>query len=111
MPSSKEEIKDILAQRTLTFKRHDGQVFACEIILGKIQEASDGLSFFCPTQILGYGIENIMNIHGIDSYQALTLAIESTYLKICSYAEDGTFTWMDLDPQILPRDLWSKHSR
>lgn len=108
MPSSKEEIKDILAQRTLTFKRHDGQVFACVFQITSLLKNEIGL-FECHVIVHGLGNAKDARATGTDSLSTIVNALELMHVIFRSYQKDGVFfEENDEIKDILPKDYWTE---
>lgn len=88
-----EKIDSIVARRTLQAK--SGR--EVEIIFGKPEKFPDDDDFFCPFQVLGAGDEKVRYAGGIDSMQALILALKklSYYVTTLDEVTNGEIQWLD----------------
>ncbi len=87
-----EDVGEIIAKRELDLA--DGRTV--QVVIGKPQRFPDGHDFYCPIQITGLGKEIIIRIGGVDSVQALVLALHaiSSTLYTSDAARAGMLTWL-----------------
>jgi hypothetical protein len=69
-----DSIGELIASRTLILLRDDNSTSEITVQLGKPQPWPDH-NYFCPYQIKGAGDERVGYAAGIDSFQALHLAL------------------------------------
>lgn len=89
------ELKSIgvlIARRELSFSNGD----KVAVLIGKPEPYPDGEDFYCPYQILSIGSECVRYACGIDSAQALLLALNKINADLnCSReAETGQLSWV-----------------
>jgi hypothetical protein len=70
----RELINSVIAERKLSYEDDAAHCKDVCVILGKPTESDKG-DYFCQVQILGLGDEKLRPIYGIDSMQALQLAL------------------------------------
>lgn len=98
-PMKLEKIDTVVARRT--FEATDGR--EVEIILGAPQPFPDGQDYFCPFQINGLGDSTVRYAGGIDSYQALVLALKmlTVYVLTRDEVKRSEVQWLDgSDPEL-----------
>jgi hypothetical protein len=66
---------NVIAERQLTFKDESSTSKDVRVVLGRPTKSNDMEEYSCEVQILGLGDEKVRRIYGIDSMQALQLAI------------------------------------
>ncbi|GLQ95250.1 DUF6968 family protein [Dyella acidisoli] len=96
-----EKVNSVIAKRTLQAK--DGREI--EIIFGTPEEFPDGKDFYCPFQVIGLGDERVRYAGGVDSMQALLLALKKLSYYITSRDEvmNGEVQWLgEPDLGLLP---------
>lgn len=88
-----EKINSVIAKRTLQAK--DGREI--EIIFGMPEKFPDDDDFYCPFQIFGLGDEKVRYAGGVDSMQALILALKklSYYVTSLDEVKNGEIQWLD----------------
>jgi hypothetical protein len=88
-----EKIDTVIARRILQAK--DGRDI--EVVFGKPEKFPEGDDFYCPFQITGLGDEKIRYAGGVDSLQALILALKklSYYVSSLDAVRDGEIQWLD----------------
>lgn len=87
-----EDVGNVIAERELELA--DGRTV--QVVIGQPQLFPEGGSFYCPIRITGIGKEKIMRVGGVDSVQALVLALHaiSANLYTSDEARAGTLTWL-----------------
>lgn len=87
-----EDVGEIIAERELEVS--DGRTVRVRI--GKPQPFPEGHSFYCPFQIAGLGKEIIIRAGGVDTFQALILALQmiGATLYTSDEARAGKLTWL-----------------
>jgi hypothetical protein len=74
-PPMKKFIRSTIAERRLTLRNGSPNPKEVRVIVGKPTESDDKQDYYCQVQILGLGDEKIRSIYGLDSMQALQLAV------------------------------------
>lgn len=101
MTIRKFELGEIIATRKLVFTRGDGVESDVVVNLGNpVPDPNDpSTTWICPFQILGIGNERTNAIFGVDSLQALILALHilPTELAWLARNENGTFDSREQD--------------
>lgn len=87
-----EDVGEIIAERELEIE--DNRVV--QVVIGKPQRFPDGSDYYCPFQITGIRKGKIMHAGGVDSVQALLLAMQmiSANLYTSDEGRAGTLTWL-----------------
>ena len=87
-----EDVGEIIAERELEIA--DGRTV--QVVIGKPRPFPDGNDYLCPFQIIGLGKEIIIGAGGVDSLQALIMALHaiSANLYTSDEARAGTLTWL-----------------
>ncbi|MCZ6592725.1 MAG: hypothetical protein O7F69_11460 [Alphaproteobacteria bacterium] len=87
-----EDVGNVIAERELELA--DGRTV--QVVIGQPQLFPEGGSFYCPIRITGIGKEKIMHAGGVDSVQALLLAMQmiSANLYTSDEGRAGTLTWL-----------------
>lgn len=90
-----ESIGDLIAARTLVLRRTDGETSEVIILLGKPRRLPEHDDYCCPYQIKGAGDEKIRYTCGVDSFQALHLALSTlgVELEVLNKALAGRLKW------------------
>ena len=86
---------EVIASRKLELLSESG-LHDVEISIGKPLPFPEGNGFYCPFQIRGLGEDKVQRIGGIDSIQALQLALKILHARL-----------MSLDPEILANLRWN----
>src|SRR5260221_331997 len=88
-----EKIGEIIAKREL---QCSGATEPVTVLIGKPQKFSDGDDFFCPYQITGGGFNKVNHAAGIDTVQALALALRmiGADLNFSSAGKAGQLSWI-----------------
>lgn len=91
-----DTVGPIIATRTLTLAKK-GSV---KVTIGKPEKFPDGGDYYCPYQITGIGSGKIKYAGGVDSVQALFLALQNigTDLYTSDEAKSGSLKWLDTEP-------------
>jgi hypothetical protein len=65
------------------------------VLVGKPEKFPDADDYYCPYQILGLGNERVRRAGGVDSIQALELALKmiGTDLYTSKESQSGELTW------------------
>jgi len=71
-----ESLGDVIAEREFLSIDPSGARTRIRISLGKPKPFSDSADFYCPYQISGVGDEKIRYAGGVDSMQAIQLALQ-----------------------------------
>lgn len=74
----------------------DDQEGAAVLRVGRPVEHPDG-DWVCPFQIAGLGDDQVYEAAGIDSLQALTMALQMARSRLESYRRSQRITWLDAD--------------
>jgi hypothetical protein len=77
-----DSIGELIAARTLTLLGVDNATSEVTVLLCKPQQWPDHVDYFCPYQIKGIGDEQIRYMGGVDSFQALHLALSSLGIEL-----------------------------
>ena len=87
-----EDVGNVIAERELELA--DGRTV--QVVIGQPQLFPEGGSFYCPIRITGIGKEKIMRVGGVDSVQALVLALQAidAHLFASLGAPDGILNWL-----------------
>src|SRR5256885_1507139 len=70
-----DSVGDLIAARTLVLHQDNGANSEINVLLGKPRQLPDHQDYFCPYQIKGAGDEKVRYSCGVDSFQALHLAL------------------------------------
>jgi hypothetical protein len=91
-----ERLGSVVAQRALTLTDEDGQDRCVVVLIGQpVQNVSE--SWTCPFVIEGLGDDNLREIYGADSMQALVFAIMTIATVLESYqlkSNTLNLTWL-----------------
>lgn len=71
----KPSIDAVVAERQLTLKSPPAEAKEVRVIVGKPTQSPDKADYYCQVQIIGLGDEKVRPIYGLDSIQALQLAL------------------------------------
>jgi hypothetical protein len=77
-----DSIGEVIASRTLTTQGDGNATSEVTVLLGKPQQWPDQDDYFCPYQIKGAGDEKIRYMGGVDSFQALHLALSTLRVEL-----------------------------
>ena len=77
-----DDIGEIIAVRRLNLLRDDGPPSEVLALLGKPTQLPDHCDYYCPYQIKGAGSEKVRYSCGIDTFQALQLAIGTLGVEV-----------------------------
>ena len=97
-----DELKSIILERSFELLGANGKSEKISLFIGKpyqISESDVSLTWRCPYQIVGIGLEKIKEGPGIDSIDAMlmSLQIAEAYLKSYGQTEGKTITWLGED--------------
>jgi Domain of unknown function (DUF6968) len=92
---SLESIGELIAVRTLDLVRDQGPPSDVVVSLGKPQQMPGHPDYFCPYQIRGAGSEKVKHSCGVDSFQALQLALSTlgVELEVLNKELGGRLRW------------------
>ena len=103
-----KQIENVIAERNVIFKYHDGEIINCCISIGAPYKSEFGFS--CPFIIGGFKDSKVRAVHGEDSLEALTTAYSTLNTLYNIYQRNGRFFLDETDTvgddSILPRDLY-----
>jgi len=90
-----ESIGEVVATRTLVLVTDDGASSEVLVFLGKPRQLPDHQDYYCPYQIKGAGDEKVRYQCGVDSFQALHLALSTlgVELEVLSKGLSGKLRW------------------
>jgi len=90
-----ESLGETIATRTLSLLCDDGPPSEVLALLGKPTQTPGYDDFYCPYQIKGVGTEKVRYSCGIDTFQALQLAIRSLGVELEVLNKDlrGRLRW------------------
>ena len=85
----------VIAERRLTFKDQSSNPKDVRVVLAGPTHSTDKQEYSCDVQIVGLGDAKVRRIFGVDSIQALQLALKfiSEMLNRCR----GSLTWLGND--------------
>jgi hypothetical protein len=88
-----DNIGVVIATRSIALL---GDTQAVTVTIGTPQAFSDGKDYYCPYQIIGIGDERIRYASGVDTIQALFLALKKigSVLHSSDPARAGSLTWL-----------------
>lgn len=88
-----DRIENVVARRS--FQMKDGRNI--EIVIGAPQPFSDDADYFCPFQMIGLGDARVYYAGGVDSYQALILALKklTVHMVTMDAVKNGEVQWLD----------------
>lgn len=105
-----DEIENIIAESKMLFKKADGEVINCRVVIGKpyVHEKYD---YACPINIEGFPDSKVRTLYGMDTLDALSKAYSILHTLFCVYQRDGQFFYHEVDGMvcetILPKDLYN----
>jgi hypothetical protein len=77
-----ENIGEVIASRKLTLAQEGEPSSEVLVLLGKPQQTPGYDDFYCPYQITGAGLNRVWYSCGIDTMQALQLAMEILQVEV-----------------------------
>jgi hypothetical protein len=83
----KSSMDAVIAERRLTFGSGP-TAKEVKVMLGKPMESADKADHYCEIQILGVGDEKVRPIYGLDSMQALQLALRFISQQLAKYEKE-----------------------
>ena len=89
-----EDVGIVIAERELDSA--DGRTV--QVLIGQPQPfPEEGGDYYCPFQITGIGNDMVMHLAGVDSVQALLLALKMIGARLYTSDEGraGTLTWLE----------------
>ena len=106
---------ECIAERRLTFRESGGSKTRVVVKIGKpLVVPRPGRDWYCTFTIVGWETRETKSAFGIDSLQALTLALEmlTANLRYLERRKNGKLTWLgDAGLDLLPRQEASKKRR
>ena len=91
------ELGTVIAERELLFQR-PGEVArpVCVRIGTPVEDTKHPGNALCPMQVSGFEKDEKMVIGGVDTLQALVLALQSAaaFVTACARERGGTLTWL-----------------
>lgn len=90
-----ESVGELIATRTLMLPQDTGATAEIAILLGKPRQLPNHKDYFCPYQITGAGDGKVRHACGIDSFQALHLALSilGVELEVLNKELGGKLRW------------------
>jgi len=85
-------VGEIIAEREIEME--DGRTV--QVVIGKSQPYPGGYNYYCPYQITGVGNQKVRYAVGVDTVQALVLALQAinAHLFASLGAPDGILNWL-----------------
>jgi len=77
-------VENIVAERCLTFRDASSKATDVRVLVGKPERSAEA-EYFCEVHIAGIGDEKVRAIYGVDSMQALQLALKFASDALSSY--------------------------
>ena len=95
-----EQMTEVVASRSLEWRGDDGSRKKVEVEIGKPAKWSNSNDMYCPFQILGIGPEKLRFAVGVDSAQALQLAMKILGAELGAIQSElhGKLLWTNGDP-------------
>jgi hypothetical protein len=92
-----ESVGEVIASRKLTLSQPEGAPSEVLVLLGKPQQTPGFDDFYCPYQITGAGLNRVWYSCGIDTMQALQLAVGALEVEVEVFNEKlgGRLRWND----------------
>jgi hypothetical protein len=90
-----DSVGELIASRTLTIQQDGSATAEVTVLLGKPQQWPEHDDYFCPYQIKGAGDDKIRYTGGVDSFQALHLALSTLRVELEVLNKDlaGRLRW------------------
>ncbi len=87
----------MIAERRLTLASDDGTHLDLVVRIGKPQRSPDREEFSCECQIAGLDQSKVWRIYGVDTFQAIQLALSfiSTLLNQYRRESKGSIYWLE----------------
>jgi hypothetical protein len=82
------ELGELIAERRLTFEAASGSTKEVVIRVGRPVQDLPGHAWICPYQLEGLGRGTVLGIFGVDSMQALLLAIHTIPAELNAFARE-----------------------
>jgi hypothetical protein len=77
-----EGVGEVIASRRLTLAQQEGPPSEVLVLLGKPQQSPGFDDFYCPYQITGAGLNRVWYSCGVDTMQALQLALGTLEVEV-----------------------------
>lgn len=81
MPEIKA-VRDVIASREMEFHHFDGRIEKALLKVGLPFECGDGCDWCCSYELSAGNRKKVFGIHGVDSLQALSLAMSAISAEI-----------------------------
>ena len=88
-------MQDVVADRTLEVS-NGGILGTATVRLGRPRQSGDD-EWACPVQILGLDDDEVRDVYGVDSLQALVLALQMVRARVTTQPSGVQVTWMGMD--------------
>lgn len=76
------DVGEVIATRTLVLGQNDASHEEVSVLLGRPQQLPGHPDYYCPYQIRGAGADTLSYACGIDSFQALLLALSTIEVEL-----------------------------
>jgi hypothetical protein len=92
-----ESIGEVIASRRLTLVQQEGPPSEVFVLLGKPQQTPGFDDYYCPCQITGAGFDRLWYLCGIDTMQAIQLAMRNlcAEIELLNRKCGGRLRWND----------------
>ena len=104
----KYEVREVLAEREIMFRGEDGTELPCKVRIGRPELRSEH-DWVCPYDVSVGNSRKSFGIYGVDSIQAVVLALKTLDVEIEARAKelDMKPTWLGEDSSSVfdPRDV------
>jgi len=92
-----ESVGEVIASRTFTLAQQEGPPAEVSVFLGKPQQMLGFDDYYCPCQITGAGLDRLWYLCGIDTMQALQLAMRNlrAEIELLNQKCGGLLRWND----------------
>lgn len=98
---------EIIAEREMVCMKPSGEKFLVTICIGKPYRLSD-IEWACPVEAKGL-YDKLVDIHGVDSFQSLILAVRMLYQLLKDFIENGGRAfWADGKDELTLEDLFTQ---
>lgn len=83
----KYQVREVLAKREIVFRSDDGTELPCTVTIGHPEERSDH-DWVCPYEVAVGNDRKSFGIYGVDSIQAVVLALKTLDVEIEARAKE-----------------------
>jgi hypothetical protein len=84
-------LEDVIAERAIDA---DGVTGAVQVRIGRPVADPEG-DWSCPIQVTGIGSDAPLSVAGVDSLQALTLALDMLRARLSAAGREKQLRWLD----------------